>query len=45
MIPNSLDSGSELLNMWSSNVADNWVIRIGSVTSGEVNVLTGCLKS
>ena len=27
MIPHSFDSGSELLNMWSSNVADVWVIQ------------------
>ena len=34
MIPHFFDSGSELLNMWSSNVADVWVIRVGSVISG-----------
>jgi len=34
MIPHSFDSGSELLNMWSSNVADVWVICVGSVISG-----------
>ena len=34
MIPHSYDSGSELLNMWSSNVADVWIIRVGSVVCG-----------
>ena len=34
MIPHSFDSESELLNMWSSNVADVWVIRVGRVISG-----------
>ena len=34
MIPHSFDSGSELLIMWSSKVADVWVILVGSVISG-----------
>ena len=31
MIPHFFDSGFELLNMLYSNVADIWVIRVGSV--------------
>ena len=46
MIPHSFDSGSELLNMWSNNVADVWVICVGSVVSGRSEcAITGCLKS
>ena len=44
MIPLSFDSGSELLNMWSSNVADVWVIHVGSVISGRSECVNGVFK-
>ena len=46
MIPHSFDSGSELLNMWSSNVADVWVICVGRIIRRRSEcAITGCLKS
>jgi len=44
MIPHSFDSGFEL-DMWSSNVADIWLIRLGSLISGRSECVNRVFKS
>ena len=45
MIPHSFDSGYELLNMWSSNVEDAWVICVGRVICGRSEYVNRLIKS